>query len=230
MFCKICQNFMDITNNIISIEKKQEDEYDDTNGFSNSSGFNSTEGTDTDTINTNINNQLIESILGGKIDYLEESDDEDKEKKIKKLDFEELQKNPHFNKLSNIEKTILVNKINDKFNKEVGKISKSTDSVINKECYFCCKTCGYYEIIPDKMFIFSRGDEKKDDIYNFNFINYKNDPTLPNTKKYTCINEKCSTHKEPKLKNAIFYRQKGSYSTRYICSVCESFWNTFIEK
>jgi len=35
---------MDITNNIISFEKKQEDEYDDTNGFSNSSGFNSTEG------------------------------------------------------------------------------------------------------------------------------------------------------------------------------------------
>ena len=46
----------------------------------------------------------------------------------------------------------------------------------------------------------------------------------------TCINDKCSTHKEPQLKNAVFYRQKGSYTTRYICTVCDSFWNTFIEK
>ena len=253
MFCKICQNFMDITNNISFIEKKQEggDSIID-NGLS--SDFDSVDTTEIDTeneskiISTNITNKLIENFLGGKSnesnysdesDELESSDKSDKSdksdnklksKKPKLLDLEELIKNPTFNKLSNTEKTILINKINEQNNKEIGQISKTLDSVINNECYFYCKTCGYYELIPDKMFIFSRGDEKKDDIYNFNFVNYKKDPTLPNTKKYNCINDKCFTHKEPKLKNAIFYRQKGSYSTRYICSVCDSFWNTFIEK
>jgi aspartate carbamoyltransferase regulatory subunit len=80
------------------------------------------------------------------------------------------------------------------------------------------------------MFIFSRSDEKNNDIYNFNLIQYKNDPTLPHTKKYVCINNDCVTHKEPNLKEAVYYRQVGSYTVKYICKVCDSFWNTFIEK
>ena len=227
MFCKICQNFMDITNNISAIEKPQNgggDINDDgiLNISTSSSDFDVKLSETIDSSNKTTvksSEKLLEELVGG-------SDEET----LKKVNIDSLIKNPAFNKLSNNEKSLVINKINEETNKELGQISKSTDSVVSKECYFYCKTCGYYEIIPDKMFIFSRGDEKKDDIYNFNFINNKNDPTLPNTQKYTCINNKCGTHKEPQLKNAVFYRQKGSYTTRYICTVCDSFWNTFIEK
>jgi hypothetical protein len=97
------------------------------------------------------------------------SDVNDKYIDIKDVD--ELLKDPSFNKLTNDEKSIVINKFNERTRQELGKISKSSDSVVTKECYFYCKNCGYYEVIPDKMFIFSRGDEKKDDIYNINFIN-----------------------------------------------------------
>ena len=215
MFCKICQNFMDITNNI------------DNNQFgsANKDGENMSSSSDYDVTESSseINHIDIDKLL---VNIFGNNDIET----LKSVNIDELIKNPTFNKLPNNHKNIIINIINEKSKSELGIISKSTDSVVSKECYFYCKTCGYYEIIPDRTFIFSRGNEKKDDIYNFNFINYKNDSTLPNTKKYTCINDKCSTHKEPKLKNAVFYRQKGSYTTRYICTICDSFWNTFIEK
>ena len=215
MFCKICQNFMDITNNI------DNNQY----GSANKDGENMSSSSDYDVSESSseINHIDIDKLL---LNIFGNNDIET----LKSVNIDELIKNPIFNKLPNNHKNIIINKINEKSKSELGIISKSTDSVVSKECYFYCKTCGYYEIIPDRTFIFSRGNEKKDDIYNFNFINYKNDSTLPNTKKYTCINDKCSTHKEPKLKNAVFYRQKGSYTTRYICTVCDSFWNTFIEK
>lgn len=218
MFCKVCQNFMDITNNVTNVEKpRQGDSLDQDNPeiSASSSDFDVSESA---SVSASGSAKATESKL------LKEFGD------ASTLNIDELIKNPAFNKLTNEEKSIVINKMNEQSKNGLGKISKSLDSVVSKECYFYCKTCGYYEIIPDRMFIFSRGDEKKDDIYNFNFINNKNDPTLPNTKKYTCINDKCGTHKEPKIKNAVFYRQKGSYTTRYICTVCDSFWNTFIEK
>ncbi len=222
MFCKICQNFMDITNNISAIEKPQNggelNEDGTINISTSSSDFDVNMEETVDSSNKDDSKKLFEELVGG-------SDEET----LKKVDIDNLIKNPAFNKLTNNEKTLVINKINEQTNKELGQVSKS-DSVVSKECYFYCKTCGYYEIIPDRMFIFSRGDEKKDDMYNFNFINNKNDPTLPNTQKYTCINDKCGTHKEPQLKNAVFYRQKGSYTIRYICTVCDAFWNTFVEK
>lgn len=214
MFCKICQNFMDITNNIGSTQKKQSGgDVADQDLSSSDFEISNSESQSNSVID------LIQKIKGGS----------DTESDLKKLDLSELTKNPEFNKLTNNQKSLVINKINEEQD-NLDKLLKPVDSVVNKECYFLCKTCGYYEIIPDKMFIFSRGDEKKDDIYNFNFIQYKNDPTLPTTKKYICINEKCVTHNKADLKNAVFYRQKGSYSTRYICKVCDSFWDTFVEK
>ncbi len=212
---------MDITNNISTGQEKKQsggDIGDNVEIVSASSSDFDVSVSDSNT-NTTIDTSLIDKIKGGS----------DTESDIKSLNLTDLTKNPEFNKLTNNQKSMVINKINEEKG-NIDKLLKPVDSVVNKECYFLCKTCGYYEIIPEKMFIFSRGDEKKDDVYNFNFISYKNDPTIPNTKKYICINDKCQTHDKPELKNAVFYRQKGTYSTRYICKVCDSFWNTFIEK
>ena len=80
------------------------------------------------------------------------------------------------------------------------------------------------------MLIFNRSNEKSsDENFNDKFLNFKYDPILPKTKKYNCINKDCVTHKDPGKKKAIFYRTNNSYTTKYICLVCDSFWSTFIE-
>ena len=217
-FCKNCSNFMDITNNISNIEGDkiktggdyeqdilESSDYDVSVSESIGGGINSIS-------ETNINN-----ILGGN----------DVDLSIKNFDVNELNKNSTFNKLTNNQKTLVINRILEKMPKQ--KTSKNIDSS-GKESYFYCKSCGYNEKIPNGQFIFSRGDEKKDEFYSTRFLNYVNDNTLPRSKNYNCINGTCPTHKNPSLKLAVFYRQKGTYNVRYICSVCSSYWNTFVEK
>jgi hypothetical protein len=172
---------------------------------------------DESTGGSSISESNINEILGGNDVNID----------MKNFNINELNKNTTFNKLSSNQKTLVINRILEKIPKQ--KNTKQTSN-IQKESYFYCKSCGYNKKIPNKQFIFSRGDEKKDDFYNYRFIDYINDNTLPKTKNYNCINEKCTTHKNPSIKLAVFYRQKDSYNVRYVCSVCKSYWNTFVEK
>jgi hypothetical protein len=138
----------------------------------------------------------------------------------------DLNKIPFFNKLDSNQKTLVINRLYEKIPKNQ-KLPKSNDSITTKDSYFYCKNCGYNEKIPEKMFIFSRTSEKTtEDTFSSRFINFKYDNTLPTTKKYNCINKDCATHKEPKLKNAVFHRLGSTYGIRYICSVCDFYWNT----
>lgn len=49
-------------------------------------------------------------------------------------------------------------------------------------------------------------------------------PIYPRTKDYTCKNINCVSHKDIKMKVAVFFREKDSYMTNYICGVCYSAW------
>jgi hypothetical protein len=141
----------------------------------------------------------------------------------------DLNKISYFNKLNSNQKTLVINRLYEKIPKNQ-KVPKNTDIVSGKDSYFYCKNCGYNEKIPERMFIFSRsGENSNEDNYNTKFINFKYDNTLPTTKKYNCINNKCKTHKEPILKKAVFYRNGGTYAVRYICTVCDYYWNTSTE-
>ena len=215
---------MDITNNI-STDNDNEVENKQTGGNNNLDGV-YIESSDYDI-------SVSESFGGGSIISEDNVNDllngSDTDINIKNFNINELNKNPSFNKLSNNEKTLVINRILEKIPKN-NKGQKNNEININKESYFYCKSCGYNEKIPKKQFIFSRGDEKKDDIYNSKFINFKYDNTLPYSKNYNCINNSCVTHKHPEQKMAVFYRQKGSYNIKYICTVCNNYWNTFVEK
>jgi hypothetical protein len=140
----------------------------------------------------------------------------------------DINKIPYFNKLSNNQKTLIINRLYEKVPKNQ-KLAKHNDSTVAKDSYFYCKNCGYNEKIPDKMFIFSRSYEKSGDDFDNKFINYKHDKTLPFSKKYNCINKECSTHKNPIIKNAVFYRLNNTYTVRYICTICDSYWSTNTE-
>ena len=232
-FCKNCENFMDITNNISFIDDEKnlqggglDDRFDNNHKNLNKNinlNSQSVESSDYDVSITEsfggagISDSNVNDILNGS----------DTDLDIKNFNINDLNKNTTFNKLSNNQKTLVINRILEKVPKNK---NKQVENISNKDSYFYCKSCGYNEIIPPKQFIFSRGDENNDDFYNYRFKNYIYDNTLPRSKKYNCINDKCPTHKNPSLKLAVFYRQKGSYNVRYICTVCNNFWNTFIEK
>ena len=212
---------MDITNNISDIDT----EINQSGGFVENLNDIQYESSDYDVTLSDSESIGGASISENKVNSILNGSDIDFD--IKNFNINDLNKNSTFNKLSNNQKTLVINRILEKIPKQ--KIPKQTYNVV-KESYFYCKSCGYNEKIPDKQFIFSRGDEKKDDIYNYRFTNYIHDNTLPKSKNYNCINDKCPTHINPSLKLATFYRQKGSYNIRYICSICHNFWNTFVEK
>jgi len=155
---------------------------------------------------TEINNSIIESILNGDILDVE----------INESLIVDINKLSSFNKLSSNQKTLVINRLYEKIpkNQKVSKVGNVNSTF--KQSYFYCKNCGYNEKMTEA-------------IYNPNFLNNKNDSTLPSTKNYTCINDKCKTHSEPIIKKAVFYRQPNTYGLTYICCVCDNYWNTHIE-
>jgi aspartate carbamoyltransferase regulatory subunit len=88
--------------------------------------------------------------------------------------------------------------------------------------YFICDICQNHREIPPNTLIYYKNTNKtlhnvttnKDLIY---------DPTLPLTKKYVCVNEKCKTHDNPKIKEAVFYKNENN--VKYICKVCLYEWS-----
>jgi hypothetical protein len=220
-FCKNCKNFMDITNNISSVDSEKNltggNNHDNANEIDIEIESSDYDVTMSESIGGAISDTNVSEILNGS----------DTDLDIKNFNVSDLNKNTTFNKLSNNQKTLVINRILEKMPKNK---TKQSDNVASKDSYYYCKSCGYNEIIPSGQFIFSRGDEKNDDFYNYRFKNYIYDNTLPRSKKYNCVNDKCPTHNNPSLKLAVFYRQKNSYNIRYICTVCNGFWNTFVEK
>ncbi len=213
MFCDLCKNFMEITKNVSHIEQHGGNEDSDTSNFDVSISSNKKI--------SEISNSIIESILNGDILDIE----------VNETLIADINKLSSFNKLSSNQKTLVINRLYEKIpkNQKVSKLGTGSSNN-TKQSYFYCKNCGYNEKIPENMFIFSRNNEKiTEAIFNPSFLNSKYDPTLPTTKKYNCINEKCKTHAEPIIKKAVFYRHMNTYGLTYICCVCDSYWNTHIE-
>lgn len=103
---------------------------------------------------------------------------------------------------------------------ETNKDEKNNDA-INK-AFFYCANCGNYEEMQPRTMIFMKTSEKNTFSIKNNDIIYDN--TLPHTRKYVCPNEKCATHNNKHLKDAIFYKNNGKII--YVCIVCKSDWAT----
>lgn len=124
---------------------------------------------------------------------------------------EELEKNSKYKKLSQENK--------DKFN-DLFKINTSTNA------QYKCNNCNFTEEITETVLLYQYDVQNK----NIKIINLEEnefitkDCTLPRTKDYVCKNNKCTTHKKPKLKEAVFLRDKDSYHLTHICCVCFYSW------
>ncbi len=231
-FCKNCDNFMDITNNISNtLEEIQL-------GGGGGNGANTLDELSGIQVESSDYDVSISESIGGASNISENDissilDGSDTDITISKnFNINDLNKNSVFNKLSNEHKTLVINRILEK-NPTPHSNSKQKQPKSNmystKKSHFYCKSCGYNEKIPNRKFIFSRGDENKNEMFNYNFMNFINDNTLPRTKNYNCINQNCSTHKNPETKMAVFYRHKNSYNIRYICKICSKFWDIYNE-
>ena len=228
MFCKKCQNFMDITNNVVIHSQTQSggkpDNIDSNENIVESSDFDVS--SEVEVVATKKKN--------GHIVVLDESDlidilNGNFTKELDNYNIKDVTKIPYYNKLSDNQKSLLTTRIFDKLSKNQ-KNQKNMDNGIVKDSYFYCKSCGYYEKIPDKTFIFSRSfDKNNNDLVTNNFLNYKYDNTLPYSKKYNCENKACQTHKDPSIKKAVFYRLNNTYNIRYICTICDHYWSTVNE-
>lgn len=223
MFCKICGNFMDITNNVLVTTDEPIENLLLLGGSKKdeSSDYDVSSDTNTSSKKSQKTNQITEEIIKNILL------DSNYTIVLDNFDINDLTKISYFNKLNQNDKTKVINKVFE-FVPNSKKIPVKTDLSSSKTSYFDCKYCGYNEIIPDKTFIFSRTKEKSnEDTFNSRFIDYQHDNTLPCTKKYKCINKNCKTHSNPELKKAVFYRLNDSYVVRYVCSICNYFWNSF---
>lgn len=227
MFCKVCLNFMDITNNVSLASEQLGGEINGSSESEKKSDLNLSESSDYDvTISSKkkggakndfeITEEVIQDILKGDIPDIE----------INEEDIIKINKVPYFNKLNDNQKTLIINRLYEKIPKNQ-KVPKAFNPETFKQSYFYCKNCGYFEKIPENMLILSRGNNQSSDETFNNFLKfYKYDSTLPISKNYNCINDSCPTHTNPIIKKAIFFRDGNSYVLKYICTVCDSIWST----
>ena len=159
---------------------------------------------------------IIEKILSN------EDIEEDDKIKLDEDDLIQLNKIDSYKKLQNKQKDYVFNYLNDMIQKK--KIINK-DNKIAKKMYFICKSCGNNEPIKEGSMIISRQSNKE--ITNetgFNSKEYLEMKIYPRTRQYSCLNDKCESHKKSEKKSAMFMRINGTYKIRYICEACETSW------
>lgn len=117
--------------------------------------------------------------------------------------------------------------------KKYSKLKKSDKEKLNKlfdivytDAMFFCNNCNYSKQL-DKTFLLYKFEKKNltesNKTIEDNQILSKS-PILPRTKDYICKNPNCTTHKNPALKEAVYYRDENSLTLNYLCTVCNYNW------
>jgi uncharacterized protein with PIN domain len=151
------------------------------------------------------------------------ADDEFTENEIKQIDLDDLVKHIEYKKLNSKMKELVYNKINELIPKNL--IDPNAKKVPPK-VFFECTNCGYGEALKDNTLVIRRLPTNVNLIQDFeDKTKYKdlvNASELPHTRRYVCPNEKCESHTNPELREAVFDRQNGSYKTIYVCKQCQT--------
>jgi hypothetical protein len=125
----------------------------------------------------------------------------------------QLEENEEYNKLSNEMKDKLKQGLFDK--------TASYGGII-----FKCNNCNYKKKIKETIKLYQLNVDSVYSVYRSVEDNklLAMNPIYPRTKNYTCKNINCITHKKSDSKEAVFFREKDSYLTNYVCNVCFSSW------
>ena len=86
---------------------------------------------------------------------------------------------------------------------------------------FKCSNCNYRKSITETIKLYQMNVKSQYNIFRSiddNKILAMN-PIYPRTKDYNCKNIECITHKDPSIKEAVFFREKDTYELNYICTI-----------
>jgi hypothetical protein len=204
-FCPNC-------NNIYSITKTPPAQHIQYGGYNNSETPTSISDSD-----TNSDTDIVSTII--------QTGNCTKEINIKT--FDEIIKSPAYKKLSSKDKVLVKNKLIECLPQE-DKISmmETNTTTSSSNAYFICKNCGTFEKILQGTLVMSKlsVEGTHDFIDNTNYKNMIHVKTLPITRNYICPNDKCTSHKDPEKREAVFFRIGTQYRVRYVCKTCQISW------
>lgn len=106
------------------------------------------------------------------------------------------------------------------------KINVLFEEIVSSGAEFKCDNCSFTKQITETTILYQVNMEDKNikiKSIEENELTCK-DPLLPHTHDYTCKNPGCISHKDIKLKDAIFYKEINSYKVNYICTICFYNW------
>lgn len=129
-----------------------------------------------------------------------------------------LKKHPKYTKANATNKKNILD-FYEKFKKE--------DISMYKKVYFVCNKCGYQITIHPGTVLFSQDIERNNLLLtNEDYSLMLNDPTLPRTKDYICVNTNCISHDKKKFKDkeAVLIRDPKTYRLTYVCNICHTNW------
>jgi hypothetical protein len=102
-------------------------------------------------------------------------------------------------------------------------IKKNTSKYVLK-----CSSCAEEFPLEPETVIYTINQKSNQLQFNDDNIDLRlNDPTLPRTKDYICVNSECETNSKNydlSKKEAIFYRSNKSYHLKYACTICKHSW------
>ena len=167
-----------------------------------------------------IKNEGLDQKGGADIEKIISSALEDKleEKDIINLDINNVKENSLYKNKNKKDKEIILNRII-----QLKPLQKKSSEIAQSNALFFCNNCGHKEKIGEGVKIFSKVYSKK--IINDTEVNddmvYSN--ILPYTRKYTCINKECPSHKDNSKRVAVIYRNdKNYFKTFYVCVACKT--------
>ena len=136
-------------------------------------------------------------------------------KEMKDIDVDTLSNSKELKQLKSSDRTKVLSTVSDAHDKINAK------GGVRQEAFFKCTNCGYATPIKPGTRIFGKTSQDISKSYvTDDYTPMLDSDIVPRTKRYVCSNPNCGTHKDPKNKEAIFFRRMNSNAVIYVCSVC----------
>ena len=122
--------------------------------------------------------------------------------------------------------------LENKHYKKLSEEDKQTIEVIFNQTHafgaieFKCINCNYRKSINETIKLYQMNVVSQNKIYRTIDDNklLALNPIYPRTRDYSCHNLNCITHKDIANKEAVYFREKESYQTNYLCCICYTCW------
>ena len=94
----------------------------------------------------------------------------------------------------------------------------------NKQLKNFCKNCEHKEV-SDEILIQTNVYKNSSSLTSLkNREDYIHDNTYPRTIYYNCPNQKCKTHSDKSIKEAIYFNENNLMKQTFICCTCLTEW------